>query len=66
MDWFSGYDAPDPLHPDLHIHLGNVYLRDFNFNPKLCNDPDPNKGRTCITSFSKWTRRLSGELLASF
>jgi hypothetical protein len=32
--------ATMPLDPDLHIHLGNVYFRDLNFNPKLYNAPD--------------------------
>jgi choline dehydrogenase-like flavoprotein len=33
-DWFSGFDAADPMHPDLHMHMLTVYFRDFNLNPK--------------------------------
>jgi choline dehydrogenase len=43
FDWFSGFDAPDPLHPDLHVHVFNGYFRDFNFNPRRWDDPDPMK-----------------------
>lgn len=43
MDWFSGHDAPDPMHPDLHIHLATVFFRDFNLNPEKFKDTDPNK-----------------------
>jgi len=43
IDWFSGYDTPNPLHPDLHIHVCTVYLRDFNLNPEKFKDPDPLK-----------------------
>ncbi len=43
MDWFSGFDAPDPMHPDLHIHVFNAFFRDFNFNPQRWADPDPLK-----------------------
>lgn len=44
FDWFSGVDAPDPLHPDLHVHVFNAYFRDFNLNPNRWADPDPLKG----------------------
>ena len=43
MDWFSGFDTPDPMHPDLHIHVFNAFFRDFNFNPQRWADPDPLK-----------------------
>ncbi len=43
IDWFSGYDRPDPLFPDLHIHICTGYMRDFNFNPEKFKDPDPLK-----------------------
>src|SRR5262249_17480565 len=28
IDWFSGFEERDPLHPDLHMHLMTVYFRD--------------------------------------
>jgi choline dehydrogenase len=43
MDWFSGFDSPNPLHPDLHVHVFLAYFRDFNFNPTRWNDSDPLK-----------------------
>lgn len=43
IDWFSGHDAPNPLHPDLHIHLATVFFRDFNLNPEKFKDSDPLK-----------------------
>lgn len=43
IDWFSGYDKADPLHPDLHIHVCNVLFRDFNLNPGRFTDADPLK-----------------------
>ena len=42
MDWFSGFDTPNPMHPDLHIHVLTVFFRDFNLNPRWA-DPDPLK-----------------------
>ena len=43
MDWFSGFDAPNPMHPDLHIHVFTAFFRDFNLNPQRWVDPDPLK-----------------------
>jgi choline dehydrogenase len=43
IDWFSGYDAANPLHPDLHIHLATVFFRDFNLNPEKFKGSDPLK-----------------------
>ncbi|MBC7837388.1 MAG: GMC family oxidoreductase N-terminal domain-containing protein [Nitrospiraceae bacterium] len=43
MDWFSGFDAPNPVHPDLHIHVATVFFRDFNLNPQKFNDSNPLK-----------------------
>ena len=43
MDWFSGYDEADAMHPDLHIHVCTVFFRDFNLNPEKFKDADPNK-----------------------
>jgi len=43
IDWFSGYDTPDPLFPDLHIHLVTSYMRDFNINPERFRNTDPLK-----------------------
>jgi choline dehydrogenase len=43
IDWFSGLDAPNPMHPDLHIHVFTGYFRDFNLNPQRWMDPDPLK-----------------------
>ncbi len=42
MDWFSGHDKADPMHPDLHIHLLTVLWRDFNLSAQF-NDKDPLK-----------------------
>ncbi len=41
IDWFSGYDQVNLLHPDLHIHLITVFFRDFNLNPDKNKEPDP-------------------------
>jgi choline dehydrogenase-like flavoprotein len=43
IDWFSGYDEANPLHPDLHIHLATVFFRDFNLNPEKYKASDPLK-----------------------
>jgi choline dehydrogenase-like flavoprotein len=43
FDWFSGFDAPNPMHPDLHIHVFTAFFRDFNLNPQRWVDPDPLK-----------------------
>jgi choline dehydrogenase len=43
MDWFSGFEAPNPMHPDLHIHVFTAFFRDFNLNPQRWADPDPLK-----------------------
>jgi choline dehydrogenase-like flavoprotein len=43
MDWFSGFDSPNPMHPDLHIHVFTAFFRDFNLNPQRWVDPDPLK-----------------------
>jgi choline dehydrogenase len=43
MDWFSGYDEADAMHPDLHIHVATVFFRDFNLNPDKFKDADPNR-----------------------
>jgi choline dehydrogenase len=43
MDWFSGFDARNPMHPDLHIHIFTSFFRDFNLNPQRWVDPDPLK-----------------------
>ena len=43
IDWFSGFDAPNPMHPDLHIHVFTAFFRDFNLNPQRWVDPDPFK-----------------------
>lgn len=43
MDWFSGFDAPNPMHPDLHIHVFTALFRDFNLNPQRWVDADPLK-----------------------
>lgn len=43
MDWFSGFDEPNPLHPDLHVHVLTVFFRDFNLNPQKFADADPLK-----------------------
>jgi choline dehydrogenase-like flavoprotein len=43
LDWFSGFDAPNPMHPDLHIHVFTGFFRDFNLNPQRWVDPDPLK-----------------------
>jgi choline dehydrogenase-like flavoprotein len=43
IDWHSGYEEPNPLFPDLHIHSILSYLRDFNLNPAKFNDKDPLK-----------------------
>jgi choline dehydrogenase-like flavoprotein len=44
FDWYSGVDAPNPMHPDLHIHLMTVFFRDFNIHPERYKDTDSNKG----------------------
>lgn len=43
IDWFSGFDAPNPMHPDLHIHVFTAFFRDFNLNPQRWVDADPLK-----------------------
>ena len=43
LDWFSGFDARNPMHPDLHIHVFTAFFRDFNLNPQRWVDPDPLK-----------------------
>ncbi|MCA1562380.1 MAG: GMC family oxidoreductase N-terminal domain-containing protein [Acidobacteria bacterium] len=43
MDWFSGFDARNPMHPDLHIHVFTAFFRDFNLNPQRWVDADPLK-----------------------
>jgi choline dehydrogenase len=42
-EWFSDYDERNKRHPDLHIHTGPFYFRDFNFNYETFDDPDPLK-----------------------
>ena len=43
IDWHSGFGKPDPRDPDLHIHIGNFFFRDFCINPDKYDDPDPLK-----------------------
>ena len=43
FDWFSGFDDPNPMWPDLHIHLFTGFFRDFNLNPDRWVDTDPLK-----------------------
>ena len=44
IDWFSDHDVPNAMHPDLHIHLINVFFRDFNLNPDSFAHDDPLQG----------------------
>ncbi len=42
-EWYSDYDARDARVPDLHIHYGHGYWRDFNIDPAQYADKDPLK-----------------------
>jgi choline dehydrogenase-like flavoprotein len=53
LDWFSGHDEPNQMHPDLHVHLATVFFRDFNLNAEKFKDSDRNKASYLDTFLSQ-------------